>query len=259
MAESESVKKIKILGACVDLLGADEAACVIASAAQEKRDGRARLIFTPNAQMALRAYRDPEFGKVLCGADVLIPDGAGMFGAAKRLGTPLPARTTGIDAAYAALAILAAREGTVYLLGARDGVAAKAARALEAAHPGLRVAGVSHGYFEDGSAEEKEIAERIRASAPDLVVCCLGSPRQEMWSAKNADRLGAGAIVALGGALDVWSGEKRRAPRIFIKIGCEWLWRMTCEPRRFAGLPALAAFRWKTRRKKHGKTPKNGR
>ena len=92
----------------------------------------------------------------------------------------------------------------------------------------------------------KDIAEK----SPDLLAVCLGSPRQEMWVHKNREKLsGVGAIMCLGGALDVWSGNIKRSPDLFIKMRLEWLWRMIREPRRFAALPEMIKFRYLTRKK----------
>ena len=67
---------------------------------------------------------------------------------------------------------------------------------------------------------------------------------------KNKEKLeGIGAIMCLGGALDVWSENIKRAPDVFIKMHLEWLWRMMREPRRFAALPKMIKFRDLTRKK----------
>ena len=111
--------------------------------------------------------------------------------------------------------------------------------------PSLKVVGTHHGYFEDCAEIIKDIAEK----SPDLLAVCLGSPRQEVWVYENRKNLaGVGAVLCLGGALDVWSGNIRRAPKLFIKIRLEWLWRMKCEPKRFAALTKMLKFRYLTRK-----------
>ena len=41
-----------------------------------------------------------------------------------------------------------------------------------------------------------------------------------------------GILVGVGGSFDVLSGSKKRAPKIFIKLNLEWLYRITSEPKR---------------------------
>ena len=159
--------------------------------------------------------------------------------------TPLPERVTGIDTAYSVLEKLAEVGGSVYLLGAKPGVAEKAAEKLTAALPSLRVVGTHDGYFES----DAEIIKDITEKSPDLLAVCLGSPRQEIWAHENKEKLaGVGAVMCLGGALDVWSGNIKRAPKLFISLHLEWLWRMLCEPKRMKNLPLMIKFRLLTRK-----------
>ena len=81
----------------------------------------------------------------------------------------------------------------------------------------------------------------IAHSHADILLVCLGSPRQERWIAANRPA-GVLAAAALGGSLDVWAGNVTRAPRVLSRLGLEWLWRMCLEPKRFSGLADIAVF-----------------
>ena len=95
----------------------------------------------------------------------------------------------------------------------------------------------------------EEIIVNIKEKKPDLLIVCLGSPRQEIWVYENKRMLsGVGAIMCLGGALDVWAGCIKRAPALFIKMRLEWLWRMICEPKRMKNLPLMFKFQCLTRK-----------
>ena len=39
--------------------------------------------------------------------------------------------------------------------------------------------------------------------------------------------------MGVGGSFDVLSGHKKRAPKFFRRIHCEWLYRIVKEPKRF--------------------------
>ena len=197
---------------------------------------RPACIFTPNAEMAHRATRSPAFSDLLNRADLLLPDGIGITAAARMQGTPLP-RLPGIDFAEALLRTAPSNGYRLFLLGARPGVAAKAGKALCRRFPRVTVCGVQDGYFAPEMAHS--VAAAIRAAEPNLLFVCLGSPRQEEWIAVHRPPCLA---LGLGGALDVWSGEVKRAPQIVQKAGMEWLWRTLRQPSRLARLPALAAF-----------------
>ena len=105
-----------------------------------------------------------------------------------------------------------------------------AAERLTERYPGLEICGVNDGYF---AQEDNELVlEKINALSPDLILVCLGAPRQEIWMKNNAELLNAGLMIGLGGAMDVYAGVVERAPRKWRKLGLEWLYRLIKEPRR---------------------------
>ena len=130
---------------------------------------------TPNPEIVMAAKKDAALRSALGQADLVLADGVGVTKAAAMLKTPLKARVPGIDFATAVIARLAERGGSVYLFGARPGVAEAAAARLAKAYPGLSIAGTSDGYFTD----DGPIIEKINASSPDFLMVCLGSPKQE--------------------------------------------------------------------------------
>lgn len=208
-------------------------------AALLRKRGNAR-IFTPNAEILLRASKDRSLRDLLRSADFLLPDGVGVILASRLLGSPLPGRITGIDTAEWILSYAAKQGLSVYLLGGKPGVARDAAQAWKTRRPALKIAGTHHGYFdkERGSRENQAVVAKIRRASPDLLFVCFGFPAQERWIAENTPALPSLRLsMGLGGSFDVWSGQKKRAPRLVQQMGAEWLWRAMLEPRRL--LPLL--------------------
>lgn len=197
--------------------------------------GEGARIYTPNAEIALRAARYPAFSDLLARADLLLPDGVGVTAAARWSGAHL-SRIAGIDFAEALLA-RAPRGCRLYLLGGAEGVAERAGRALSLRYPQVEIVGARHGYFSPD--EERGVAEEILAAAPDLLFVCLGSPKQEEWIERHRVRALA---IGLGGALDVWAGDVRRAPLPLRRAGLEWAYRLLREPRRLRRAGALPLF-----------------
>lgn len=127
---------------------------------------------------------------------------------------------------------------SVYLLGAKPGVAEMAQSNLFAQFPGLRFNGTCDGYFSD----DAPIIEKINAAAPDLLLVCLGAPKQELWMHKNAALLNVGLMAGLGGSLDVFAGIAERAPERWQKLGLEWLYRLKSDPSRAGRMKNLPKF-----------------
>ena len=188
------------------------------------------LIFTPNAEMMLAAHRDPALRRLLKHADLLLPDGIGTrILSCFRVKERLP----GIEMGEFLLSYSAKHSLRVFLLGGKPGVAFRAVKMLRDRYPGLRIVGTHHGYFEADSEEEHAILNVIRKASPDLLIVCTGFPRQEKFLAKHRGDFPSVRIgIGLGGALDVWAGDIRRAPLLFRRCGLEWLWRLAREPKR---------------------------
>lgn len=207
--------------------------------------GEPCVVFTPNALMLERCRRDAALAELLNCASLSLADGAGVVMAAEKMGTPLVGRVAGIDFG-AELLSRAERAGLrVFLLGGGEGVAERAAQSLIKKHPRLCICGTTWGYFDQSGEENVRVLSYIRACRPHILFVCMGFPVQERWVTENLHHLTELRLIAcLGGSLDVWAGDLRRAPEWMSRMGFEWLWRMLSQPKRFAALPEMLSFLW---------------
>ena len=129
---------------------------------------------------------------------------------------------------------------TVYFFGGAPGVAQKAAEMMEIKYPGLKIVGVHNGYFDEK--EERKIIADIKRVQPSLLLVGLGSPKQEKWIYNNLRLTGAKVAIGIGGSFDVMSGNLKRAPKIFCKLGLEWFYRLITQPTRFKRMLKLPKF-----------------
>lgn len=198
----------------------------------------AHLVATPNPEIVQLARGDEEFAAVLKDAALVIPDGIGVVYAARILGRPLKGRVPGIEFAGALMKRMAKDGRRLFLLGAKPGVAELAAANLQTQYPGLVVCGTHDGYFK----EDAPVVEKIRESGAEVVFVCLGAPKQEKWIAQNGQATGARLLAGLGGSLDVFAGQVKRAPEAFQKLGLEWFYRLCCQPSRIGRMAKLPLF-----------------
>ena len=209
-------------------------------------------IVTPNPEIVWLACKREDFASALNEADMVIPDGIGIIYAAKILGRPLPERVPGIELASFLLAEAAKTQSSVFLLGAKPGVAERAAERLRTKYPGLRIVGTGDGYFK----EDAPVVETINAKKPDLLLVCLGFPRQELWMHRHKAELSVKLMMGIGGSLDVFAGDVKRAPEVWCRLNLEWLYRLLCQPSRIGRMMKLPLFLlsviWE--RVSHGKT-----
>ena len=195
-------------------------------------------VYTPNSEIILYASNNEEYSQVLNRASMIIPDGIGVVYASKILGNPLKERVAGIDFITAVLPELVKRGKSVYLLGAKPGVAEIAAEKLKEKYEGLIIAGTHDGYFKD----DEEVIASINEASPDFLMVCLGFPKQELWIDKYKDRLNVKLAIGAGGSMDVFAGTALRAPEFYQKHGVEWLYRLIKQPTRFMRMMALPKF-----------------
>ena len=114
---------------------------------------------------------------------------------------------------------------SLYLLGAKPGVAEQAAEKLAAQYHGLKIAGTHDGYFK----EDGPIVEAIAATGADCVFVCLGAPKQERWMAAHRGAL-PGIMLGVGAAFDYEAGNIQRAPLWMQRCSLEWLYRLMQDP-----------------------------
>lgn len=227
--------RIDVLGVGFDNLTMDEA--VAAGFRLLEQEGT-HYVVTPNPEIVEVCREDPAAKRAVNGADLVLPDGVGVVKGAAMLGTPLKEKTPGIEFAEHLMEKMAEAGKSLFLLGAKPGVAEEAGRRLAEKHPGLRIAGAHDGYFKD----DAPVTEMIRHSGADCVFVCLGAPKQELWMEKNGADTGARLLCGLGGSLDIFAGNTTRAPAFWSRHGLEWFYRLCKEPRRIGRMMKLPLF-----------------
>ena len=233
--------KVNILGVKVTKHTIDSASDQIAE--YVKSGQKRKCVYTPNSEIIMVAYRDDKFKNVLNSADMLLADGIGVVYASKIVKNPISRRAAGYDTACEALRKLAKYGASVYLFGAADGVAVKAGEEICRRYPGIKIAGVSNGYFD--SEKEKQIIADINDKKPDILFVCLGAPKQEKWIYNHKEELDFGVAMGIGGSLDVFAGTVKRAPEFYQKHGIEWLYRLLKQPKRIVRMLDLPRFGFK--------------
>ena len=205
--------KKDILGVMVDSVTMDEAVQTV-SAYLDTND--AHIVVTPNAEIIKVCAEDKAFCETVNKASFISPDGVGVLYAAKVLGTPIKEKVAGCDLGFNLLFEAAKKGKGVFFFGSKPGVAEKAAEKLCEKVPGLIVSGTRDGYFKPE--ETDDIVKMINDSGASMLWVCLGAPKQENWMAENKEKLNVGVMLGLGGSLDVYAGNVKRAPKWMIKI-----------------------------------------
>ena len=235
--------RIDVLGVGFDNLTMAEA---VERGMELVRSPGPHYVVTPNPEIVEVCREDSGARAAVNGADLVLPDGIGVIKGAAMLGTPLKERTPGVEFATHLMDKLAEEGKSLYLLGAKPGVAEQAGENLKKRYPDLLLCGTHDGYFQtDGP-----VVDQIRAARADVVFVCLGAPKQERWMAQYGPETGAHLMVGLGGVLDVYAGHVKRAPEIWQKLGLEWCYRLLHQPSRLGRMAKLPLFLLEAAREK---------
>lgn len=177
-----------------------------------------------NAHGVNLAAREAGFRDLLAGSDHLLRDGIGVELGLKALGLPATENLNGTDLIPRILE--RHKDSRIAIWGSSEAT-------LD--HLGRRLAGEGYKHlvsFEHGFHDDAFYVEKFRALRPDIVVLCMGMPRQERLSAQLAAQGGAGLIISAGGWANFYSGQARRAPLWVRRLKLEWLHRLAREPLR---------------------------
>jgi N-acetylglucosaminyldiphosphoundecaprenol N-acetyl-beta-D-mannosaminyltransferase len=193
-----------------------------------------RTVCLCNVDSLMRARRDGSHHEALGSADLVLPDGAPVAWALRRLLGCAQERVAGPDMMWACCAE-AARQGTpIFLLGGAPETLRRLEVRLQAAFAGLHIAGTLAPPFRPlTEAEDARVVYEINESGAKIVWVGLGCPKQEAWLRAHRGRIHA-TMVGVGAAFDFHAGTLKRAPVWMQRRGLEWLYRLGQDPRRLA-------------------------
>lgn len=225
------MSRIKFLNTEIDNLTMVEAVIEIDKLITSKKPS---YVVTPNVDHIVKLEEDNEFKKVYQEADLILADGMPLVWISKISKSPIKEKVSGSDL-FPNICNLAAQKGyKVFLLGAAEGVAVKAAENLKNKYRGLNIVGTyspSYGFEKDKN-EINKIIGRINKVKPDILAVGLGAPKQEKFIYNYRDKLNVPVSLAIGASIDFEAGNINRAPKWMQKSGLEWFYRLIKEPKR---------------------------
>ncbi|MCF7844652.1 MAG: WecB/TagA/CpsF family glycosyltransferase [Kiritimatiellales bacterium] len=227
---------INLLGVPIDRVTSHEAVDLLLQFLESGRlkrffhMGGQHHVMTPNSEMLVEATRDKHFKKILQSTSLNIPDSVGLLYMARVMGQKFPERVTGVDTVTKLFKKMKDHH-PVFLLGAAEGVAAKAATKLKKMNPQLHIVGTHAGNPSDKDADE--IIAKINKAKPHLLLVAFGAPQQDLWIAKHLYSIPSVRVaMGVGGTFDFITGRQKRAPLWMRKAGLEWLGRLIRQPTR---------------------------
>lgn len=191
-------------------------------------------IVAVNVDVITKIENDKKLALITKKADIVLVDGKPLVWFAKLEKRPVKEKISGSDFVPIICRHAAENNRSIFILGGKEGVAEKAKRRLCKKYPGLKVVGTYAPPigFEKNQIENDKINMMISAAKPDILIVCLGCPKQEKWIYDNIDKYDAKLSVCAGATVDFLAGNVKRAPKWMSNHGLEWFYRFTQEPKR---------------------------
>ncbi|MCB8642191.1 MULTISPECIES: WecB/TagA/CpsF family glycosyltransferase [unclassified Holdemanella] len=228
-----AMTRMRLMNTEIDNLTMDETLDAIDSLIKEDN---CSYVVTPNVDHIVQLEKDEELKRVYENASLILTDGKPLIWISNWYKTPIKEKISGSDL-FPRVCELAAKKGyTMYLLGAAEGVADKAAKNLMDKYKGLNIVGTYSPPFgfEKDKVELKKIERQIQEVHPDILIVGLGCPKQEKYMYHHCKELDVPISFGLGASIDFEAGNIKRAPRWMSEHGLEWLYRITQDPKRLA-------------------------
>ena len=190
------------------------------------------FISTPNLNFLVNSRSDPEFRDSVLNSDLCPADGMPIVWISRLIEVPIRERVSGSDI----LEAVKTRDGVkrqlkMFLFGGAPGIAAAAARNLNALSAGVNVVGtLNPGFCALEEMSRDDIIDKVNSSGADFLAVSLGAKKGQLWLYRNHHRLTIPVRAHLGAAINFQAGTVRRAPPMLRACGLEWLWRIKEEP-----------------------------
>jgi len=200
-------------------------------------------VITSNLNYAMLCDDNPRLAEFTRKCPVVLCDGMPVFWRSLLNKTKLPGRVAGADLILELAAHSAKKGHRVFLMGGTEGIASQASERLRSLHSRLQIVGVECPPFRPLNAiEHEQLLDRIRKAKPDILLVAFGQPKGEFWIEENSEKLGIPVCIQLGASFDFIAGNSKRAPVWLQKMGLEWAYRASYDPKRL--LPRYAKNIW---------------
>jgi N-acetylglucosaminyldiphosphoundecaprenol N-acetyl-beta-D-mannosaminyltransferase len=225
------IERVNVLGVGISVLDQDRAREFLFQALKEGRRG---YVTITNVHSVSEAQRDPELKRIFNEALLATPDGMPIVWMGRLRGHPDIRRVYGPDLVLNLCNHARPFGFSHFFFGSKPGVTEELAANLQKQFPGMKIAGTFSPPFRAlNEAERIQLRDIVRQSRPDFFWVGIGMPKQEHFMAEYMSILPEAKIfIGVGAAFDFFSGRVRQAPRWMMRLGLEWLFRLTQEPKR---------------------------
>lgn len=218
-----------ILNTKISALSFQETLCLIENWISEKKS---KYICVCNTHSLVTGSNDRHFKNVLDNASLCIPDGMPLVWGLKMMDFKSQDRVDGPNLMLKLCELSSIKEYRIFLYGSTQETLEKLEKELKIKYKNIKIVGKISPPFKKQTEEEVlQDIKAINSVKPDLVFVSLGCPKQEIWMNTNKNKVN-GIMIGVGAAFNFITGDIKRPPVFFQKLGLEWFFRLLSEPKR---------------------------
>ncbi len=225
------LKKEKFLNTYINNIAFEETIKTINDMVEKDKKS---YIVPINVDVVMKIEEDKYLKQIVDEADLVLIDGQPLIWISKFYKRPIKEKISGSDLVPKICEIGATKGYSFFILGGKEGVAEKAKSELNRKYSGIKVVGTYAPPlgFENDEEEINKINNLVNNSRADILIVCLGCPKQEKWIYENIKKYNAKLSICAGATVDFMAGNIKRAPIWMSNHGLEWLYRFIKEPKR---------------------------
>ena len=194
------------------------------------------VLFTPNIDHLVRLQSDRDFYEAYQQADWVVCDSVILQRCSLLLRHPIVESVPGSTFFHEYCDYHRADESCrIFIMGGKEGVPQKAQENINWRVGRQMVVGAhspSFSFVKD-EVESRCLVEMVNESGATVLVVCATSPKQELWIARCRKMMPhVRLFMALGATVDFEAGTVKRCPVPLRRLGLEWLWRFSQDPKR---------------------------
>jgi N-acetylglucosaminyldiphosphoundecaprenol N-acetyl-beta-D-mannosaminyltransferase len=224
--------KVNLGSLKVDALSQEEVITQIKS--KTLKSVEPNILVTPNAGHLSNIFDNPELSEIYSTAELSLIDGWPIAVAAKNASKLKITRVTGSDLLPELFTQLT-KDVRIGIIGGDNELLIR--KSLETRFPELNIQIIDTSQWTNSVYDIRRLRELVQYNALSIVLLCLGHPKQELLAKelKNYDWVGSRPdwIMCVGATIDFLTGEQKRAPKVYQKIGLEWFFRLITNPKKF--------------------------
>jgi N-acetylglucosaminyldiphosphoundecaprenol N-acetyl-beta-D-mannosaminyltransferase len=218
-----------ILGMRVDSTSYEDATERIIKWAKEKKSC---YVCVANVHMTMESYDSSKFLSIVNNSALVTPDGMPLVWSLKAFGIKNSSRVYGPTLTLHICKAAAKQNISIGLYGGTPESLESFIKFLRTSFPNIKIAcAISPPFRNLTKLEDAAYTQQIIDSGAQILFVGIGCPKQEIWMSKHHGQIPA-VMLGVGAAFDFHSGRVQQAPSWMQKIGLEWLFRLSKEPKR---------------------------